>query len=42
MVMIMLSVSLLFIGCVAISKGIISLTKKSLLGVKSWFVRKED
>ena len=33
---------LLFIGCVAISKGIIVLTKKSLLGVKSWFVRKED
>lgn len=33
---------LLFIGCVALSKGIISLTKKSLLGIKSWFVRKED
>ena len=33
---------LLFIGCVALTKGVFKLTKKMLLGVKSWFVRKED
>ena len=32
----------MFIGCNALVKAIIKLTKKSLLGVKSWFVRKED
>lgn len=31
----------MFFGCVAASKGIVKLTKKALLGIKSLFIRKE-
>lgn len=31
-----------FFGCVALSKGIIRLTKKAALGIKSLFIRKES
>lgn len=33
---------LLFIGCIAAAKGMCVVTKKSILGIKSWFVRKEN
>ncbi len=33
---------LLFIGCIAAAKGMCIVTKKSILGIKSWFVRKEN
>ena len=33
---------LLFIGCIAAAKGMCVVTKKSILGIKSWFIRKEN
>ena len=32
----------LFFGCVAATRGILRLTKKAALGIKSWFIKKEN
>ena len=33
---------LMFLGCIALSKGIIQLTKKAAIGIKSLFIKKES